>query len=359
MRKYQPEGSREIYDAFLCRGYNPSVDEVKLAWQRLKKNPEDIDSRLLLLGRNFKRRSDSFAKDLIWLIDNRPRHIIHATPHGYKEDEAYRMCRRRWLRQVRLNPDDVAILYHAALFCVLFSPEDSIRFLKRASALDLSDDEFPRQLSHIYCCRAGFFSPRKNRMVAHQAVEQLKIAVARYMVPSAEDSYLLAYFDTVLKDTAEVALRYDLLDDARDIGQLMLDHRSINLQRLGPSHVGKDSRAYDLSTHLGHSILGRVALGKGHIALARDFLQQMILVRTDLFSDLTLADALLRRKEREIVSDYLAHLYDGYSSFLSDGEGGRLEVNGFWRVHARQHQEQIRKWLKQLKLGRAPKLEWR
>lgn len=357
MHKYQPEGSSAAFEAFFSRDYNPSPAEVRDVRKRLKENPNDIDSRLFLLGRNLRRPSSTFATHLIWLIDNHPRHCIHLNLPPRKNDDAYQRARLRWLRQVRLNPEDVTILYHAAEFCSLFSPEDAIRFLHRASDLDPLNDELPRELSHLYCCLAAHYSVKKNKLVAHKAVEQLKIALARYATPSTEDSYLLPYFSMVLDQTARVALRYDLLDDAKDLGQVLLSHYSINLKRLGPNTAAKESRVYDLSTNLGNAILGHVALKNGDIRTAEEHLRKMMLVSANQFCDWTLADELLHQGERKIVSEYIDHVRAGWERLVTKIENGQVNVSENEKIHARRMEAHLRKWLDQIKRGRIPRLQ--
>jgi hypothetical protein len=321
MRKFQPEGS-EADTLPWSEGRPLTVEQTKAIRQKLRKNPNDLTSRLLLFDRGFREHSGSWIEPLMWLIDNHPKSIVHQYVTPYKNDERYEKARQSWLSQIRSNLDDVTVLCNAASFFQSLAPEDSVKFLKRAIKLDPLDDELPMRLSQQYRLMTGHFSARKNKTLAHKAVEQMKVAIERFAQPTNEDSYLLPYFGMELKSTADLALAYDLLLDASDLARLLLNHKSISSQRLSSDSLGNKS-IFDLSINRGHAILGRVALASGNIQLAKEHLMQMTGLEFNMFHDTQLADELLQLGETDTVSAYLEYLLSMWEQLLLFNASGK------------------------------------
>jgi len=289
------------------------------------------------------------VQHLTWLIDNHPKRSIHEFISLHKADDAYKKARLCWLRQVRENPDDVTILCHAAHFFTPLALDDAARFLHRAAELDCFNDDMPRQLSFVYSLMAGHFSPRKNKLLAHKSVEQLKIAIERYAVPSKldDESYLLPYFSMVVEDTARVALNLNAIEDAKDLGQILMNHRSINASRC-PLLVGLHSEGtYQLSNYRGHAILGQAAAASGDVELAKEHLSQMMRFPINSHAEYGLAEQLLELGESEIVVQYIEHCWNGFdrdSKGVSDPK------------HAESMKKWLASWLKQIKRQSAIKV---
>lgn len=340
--KYQPEGS----DADLqLAETGPSVSnkEAQLLRLELKSNPDDLTSRLILFGRGFFGNSNSSVIHLPWLIDNHPRLLIHNHPGltSRKSDETYKRARIAWLRQIRLNPNDVTILVHAAHFLSFQAGEDAVKFLHRASELDSFNDDIPRELSFLYQLMAGHFSPRKNKILAHKAVEQLKVAIDRYAIPTEDDSYLLPYFSMVVIGVADTALRFGLLQDANDLAQILLSHQSINAAR--SSVLSGANWRYKLSTYRGHSILGIAAARSGNVDQAKEHLSIMMDLCIIRDADFLLASELLELGESEIVIKYLQHCSEGWQRELEEGYSDRKYAEGqkAWLI----------RWIKEIECG--------
>jgi len=311
VRKYQPEGSAA--DEQLARsGVHVSRETAKEVRQKLKSNLNDFESRLLLLGRGLWGHSGSYEQHLLWLIENHPKRLIHNDIHLSNTDATYQKARRSWLRQVRLNPNDVTILCHAAEFFVPLACQDAAKLLERATELDMCNDDIPCQLSSVYRLMVGHFSPRKNKILAHQAVEILKVAIERYAIPCEEDSYLQPYFSMVISQIADTALACRLLEDAKDLGQMLLDHQKINMSRLG-ALAEHPSAVYKLSTYRAHAIFGKAALAAGNVELAKEHLALMMHVPDGWYGDYSLADQLLKAGESEIVEEFIEHCRESWN----------------------------------------------
>lgn len=361
MHKYVPEGSADSSFATQAGGGvgGESFEQLK---QKVLETPGDLDARLALLEYLLRRRAASARKHLLWLIDNHPRHCAHQFIVLHKVSTTYSEGRQHWLRQLDSCFDDVAVVFHAAVFFSILSLKDSLRLFERAAELDPTNEEFPRRLSHLYANMAGSGSTAENEFFAHMAAQQMMIAVERYMVPSTLDSYLLPYFSSELSQIAELVMQFHLLEDARNLGELLMKHRSINEGRLNEARSSK-SRSnktgisdgiYALSECLGHSILGRVELAYGQIEAAKEQLVFMMQLPVGRRSDWSLANALLQIGETQIVCEYIEWFGRRLRANTTENSSGMLSAEDVSFIT--QKQNLLINWLNEIRAGRIPTL---
>jgi hypothetical protein len=317
--KYQPVGT-DAESYLVHEGSNLSAEEAREVRKTLRRIPDDLTSRLLLFGRGNRGRSGSDTAHLNWLIENHPRHRVHETITLNKKDDVYKNARSLWLKHVRANPDDVTILVHAAAFFTGTSLEDApyaVKFLSRASDLDAFNDDIPRQLSFVYSLMCRNSSPSKNAKLAHNSVEQLKIAIERYALPNAKgDSYLLPYFSMFVSNIAQVAIDANSIEDAKDLGRILMNHRSINKRRWRILGGESSDGVYILSTYRGHTILGKAALASGQIDAAKKHLISMMKLPVYRDADFELAQRLLLMGESKLVIQYLEQCRRGFEKSI-------------------------------------------
>lgn len=251
-----------------------SKDEVKLLSRNLKSNPNDLRSRIMLLGHFSSKKSWSrFLPHLIWMIDNCPQDLLHRHLPTELKGDAFDKAKAHWNLQVKCYPKDAVISFHAGSFCIPNCLEDAAKLIKRASTLDLETDEFPRSLSHVYLLMSLRSPHSQSKTFAQKSATQMKAAVERFSEPSSNDSYFLPYFDLEVAQIADLSMRNNLIQEAEELANILLNKKSIYLRRLGTNvaSVVQD----ELATNLGHLILGWVASSKGRLKMAKDHLSKI------------------------------------------------------------------------------------
>jgi hypothetical protein len=357
---HQPDGSIRDYK-LLRHGKSLPSQEARALKRKVALEPNDVRSRLFLLGylENNRPNSAAYANNLIWFIDNRPNDIIHEFVRS-RDTLLFRKAKKRWLRQVRLNPNNTRILYNAARFCQGWCLNDSVKFLKRASQLSPESEDYALELAQVYSRMAGKYSPRKNRALARKSVEQIKIAIDCYAIRNHEHSYLLQYFDFEVLRFAEVALAQGLLDEANELGQILLKRKALDKQRIPPKVLKQYAPQYHRSSNFGNSILGRVALVRGDAKTAKRYLSRMILVSADWFADWKLAQQLLQAGEAELVAEYVEHCRRFWQQIVNDLQKGLPNRTGYLPATLEQAVDWEKKtssWINQIKRGRHPQFD--
>ncbi len=360
MNEHQPDGT--IKDYMLVRtGKRLSAKEATALQRKALSKPDDVKSRLFLLGYLEKNRpkSATYAAHLIWFIDNRPNDFLHELVL-LRNNSLFQKGKNRWLRQIRLNPSNTQILYNTARFCQSGRTEDAVKFLRRASQLASNNEDYHLELAHIYSRMFGNYSPRKNKALAQKVVEQATLAINCYAIRNTEHSYLLQYFDFDFEvlQFAEVALTAGLLEEAKELGSILLNRKSLDRKRL-PS---KDFKrilpgAYGRSTNFGNSILGRVALASGDTKVAKACLSRMTLVSSDWFADWKLADQLLEAGEHEVVVDYIEHCRQFWEQMVNDFRNGLPNSTGYLPANltdAITWEKKTRSWITAIRCGQHP-----
>jgi len=207
------------------------------------------------------------------MIDNSPQDPLHRHLPSELKGEAFDKARAHWNLQVRRCPKDAVISFHAGSFCIPSCLEDAAKLIKRASTLDLETDEFPRSLSHVYLLMSLRSPHSQSKTFARKSATQMKAAVERFSEPSSNDSYFLPYFDLEVAQIADLSMRNNLIREAEELANILLNKKLIYSRRLGTNValVVQD----ELATNLGHLVLGWVAASKGHMEMAKDHLSKI------------------------------------------------------------------------------------
>lgn len=352
------DANPSAYDVIMSsmHGRNLSRKTVTRLRKELDANPDSERVRLLLLGYYEQPRlMDKYYEVLNWFIDNAPRSPIHEhVGITTTKTDAYRRSKRHWMRQLRVNPDDVTILRNVAAFCTLCDQKDSVKFLRRACQIQPNDEELARLLAHAY----KLLLSHDSKVTAKRAVEQMIRAVELYERRTDEDTYLLQYFDFEVRDFATIALHFGLLLEAETLGNSLLNRKAIDSKRLGLS--GSERRySYHRSTAFGLSVLGLVAMKRNDLPLAKDCLLQMCELPVSQYTDLHLANELLNKREKEVVVRFLLYMIEGWKGFVkkyNSDKAAPAELLLFDRGSAERKIADLEKWLGQIERGRIPKL---
>jgi len=296
------------------RGSFLSAAKVRQLEGQVAQNPEDFDSRIMLLGAYFDAPSrHARYEHVLWVIEHRPDSPIAGTPYAHIDpvgdgEERFETGRRLWQRQARQNAFDVAVLSNAAEFFKIYRDEIARKYLKMCIQLDPANCKWPHSLGLIYLwdCREGT-----------QALQYLEEAM-KLASPQEER-------DSILNYAAEAAFNSGNYEKARDYAAEELqkaEHRSY--------------WNYGNAVHDGNAMLGRVALKEGDIVKAKEHL----LAAGDtpgspqlasFGPDMSLANELLKQGEKETVITYLSSCYRFWKkpvleSWIAKIESGKTPV---------------------------------
>jgi hypothetical protein len=303
MHQYQPEGLFDWQLAQKARRMEKS--QVAKLRQALSSDPDNLTARRLLFEKYNRNHMKSILPHLVWFIDNQPKNAVLQFFVWANFDDVYTEARKHWIAKIRSNPNDVTILCHAAQFVEMNEPLLAAKFLQKASEIDTLDEELPRRLSHIFKVKA-IACPSRAKSYVRKAIEQMKVALERYAVPSEDHSYLQTYFNMELSGLADIALEVNLLKDASDLARILLRHGEINETRLSIK-TDPASPSYQRSTHSGHSVLAVVALRSGNVDEAKWHLSSMqSLINQQLPND-RIVQGLLELRELGLALEYLGH----------------------------------------------------
>jgi hypothetical protein len=233
----------------------------------ITKNPQDIDSRTILLGYYFSNRSFSNSsreanaksakrKHILWLVRKAPEASVLATPYSEIDPtfdaEGYSQIKAAWLEHANIENPDLAALKGAAQFLLQNDRDVAEKLLIKGQRLDTQNPQWPKSLGQLYKLNMSRVKePAKRKQMAEKAFRQYKLAY-----DASDDSNQQA----MLTDMAKTALDAERIELAKKYAKEMLDaseQASWNAGNL---------------VHHGHLILGRIALSQDELAEAKSHL---------------------------------------------------------------------------------------
>lgn len=198
--------------------------------QTLESEPDDYDAHLSLAAYfNQRRRKEEECADyylwlLMWLIRNHPKNRIHCLLHIMHDCPEYYKARNLWFKQVRKYPNDASVLDHAAQCCEMVDPHYSKKFWERASRLDPTCAEWPRNLCRVYMRKAQETSTgarkywiRKSKQAVFQAFD----------LAEDKDRWII----DLMRDLEELAENSNCMTEYAELRNKRLGHRLRNLRK--------------------------------------------------------------------------------------------------------------------------------
>jgi hypothetical protein len=233
----------------------------------------------------------------------------------------YDRAKGLWLGHIERHPDDTAILGNAAQFFTRSDPPLSGQLLRRARSLEPDNPEWSDRLGHLYSLEGIGQSPEARRDWAAMSLAELERAHAL--------SPVNGWPSRVLPRMARAAFESGDHRKARAYAEQLLEAAS--RPRL-PRSMGDE-------THIGHLVLGRVALASGDLDAAKHHLLESARttgspVLGSFGPKMTLAKDLLERGEREAVLNYLEL------------------CTGFWKIG--NQDGRLSKWIEAVREGGTP-----
>jgi Flp pilus assembly protein TadD len=287
------------------------------------KNPDDLSARTKLLGYYFTSRPTSEdakaanRKHVLWIIKNRPAAEIAGTPFcqidAVSDPDGYHDAKQLWSAATHAQAKNATILGHAAQFVFLHDRALAEDLLKQARQLEPKEPKWSDQLGHLYAMKDG--------------KESATLALAEFETAQSADTdeetkfYRLDYL-------AKSALAAGEIEKASLYAQQLL--------KAGEKHP-KDWN-YGNSIHHGNNVLGQIALKKGNVQEADEFLlkagQTPGSPQLNSFGpNMTLAKELLEAGEKDTVLRYFAL------------------CGKFWKSGT----DRLDDWTKEVKAGLVPK----
>lgn len=314
-----PEELRRFMDQheLLRRGGDLSADDAAKLEAKLEAAPNDLESRLRLLGYYFRARragGEARLKHVLWMIRHHPDSRIAANPELHVnqilEREAYSQAKAVWLEQVDKDDVSAAVLGNAARFFLLSEQSRAEELLKKAQTLEPHAGEWSEQLGHLYMLRMTSARGNNRRELANLSLAEFERAADQHQEERARFH--------LLPDLAKTAF------EAGDAGKA--NRYATTLLELAQDEQHEWNAGN--SIHHGNLMLGRLALQSGDIEKAKSYRlaagQTTGSPQLNSFGpNMMLAKELLERGETQAVLEY----FEACSKFWKHG-ANRLNA---WR----------------------------
>lgn len=276
-------------------GNRLSDGEVKELKANADSNPNDVESRLPLLGyysgKSILNKSlrEPHQKLACWFIENYPDssaagdHAAHVmggiNPLGYVK------ARQIWLDAVKAHDQNVTVLINASGFFLQDDRDLAEELLKKAQALEPDNADITKKLAQLYQLSSMFGgSQSKLREQNEKSMAQFERALAQ----SKEGTDV----SQLLIDIAKTAFKLGQIDKAKQFADRLLKTYS----------TGD-------AVHHGNVLLGRIALQKGEVENAGKYLLESARtlgspVLNSFGPTMVLAKELLDKGQKDIVLQY-------------------------------------------------------
>ncbi len=294
--------------------------------QQLANDPQNVALRTKLLG-YYSRNSyqDPAARrarnsHILWLIANKPESEVLALPYANLnmglDKKAYEQAKKLWLNYLKSPTVSLKILKNAAAAFMLFDKKLAEAALKRAQVQEPKNPDWALKLGHLYLLQVMANRPAAKSAAA-KALQQFTTA---YQLSSKDErSVFLQYI-------AKAALVAGQIEQAQKYAKEMLSNNPKGWN-------------YGNNIYYANIILGEIALQKGDIAAAKQYLikagKSPGSPQLDTFGpSMALAEKLLKRGECDTVLQYFK-----LCGKFWEGRGGKL----------------LAQWTETVKAGKIPK----
>ena len=220
-------------------GRSLSAAKAAALERRLLDNPQDLAARAQLVGYYHASRGAHprrHTEHVLWFIRNVPESEVldnwsaRITPRF--DTDGYLEAKRTWRHLVQEEPDNVAILRHAAGFHASNEAAFAAGLLRRAESLEPSNPEWARELAELEWREARLFPEGRDPAGAARALVHFERA---HDLSGAADRIDL------LPDLALAALAAGEPDKARVHALGMLEASPHRRDRGDPLHYGTSS----------------------------------------------------------------------------------------------------------------------
>jgi len=315
-------------------GIELTPDEAAALEIELEQQPDDLDSRLTLMGYyEFRDDEDEEAQSAhrrhaLWFIEHAPE-SEHISQLFYplifdqtSDPERYARAETLWLEHIERDPDDVDLLENAAKFLMWSDPELATGALTSMQHHQPDNPEWHERLGDIYhrrmyedpartdveAARTAFDHYRKaHDLIQDKASQSFVGKAASYTIGTifslgvgSNEDYDIHMTDHLLELIASTAFEAGELVQAEHYARIMLS-------------AGPESWLYDHFHHTGNIVLGRIAVANHDIDSAKSHLMNSVMISNALnlklqYPDVDLARELLHAGESEVTIEYFKRL---------------------------------------------------
>ena len=304
------------------KGRSLSASEAATLEARLLDNPQDLSARAQLLGYYYaspRANPRRHTEHVLWFTRNAPESEVLdsrlARISPMFDADGYLEAKRAWQRLAQDEPDNVAILRHAAGFHAPSEAGFAAGLLRRAEAIEPSNPEWARELAELEWREARRFPEGRDPAGAARA---------------------LVHFERA-HELSGAADRVDLLPDLALAAFAAGEHDKARTHALAMLEAAPRFRDRGDPLHFGNLVLGHLALSANDLQEARARLlaagrTRRLPIERFGAPDMSLAKALLHRGESGAVLEYLELCLD------------------FWA----QGEERLRDWIVLVEAGLVP-----
>ncbi len=285
---FQPESVRSILLLYL--GRNISKVKVTELETEIKKNPENIDARLSLIGfYNWTVQTSTnmlrLRTHVLWLIENHPEHPATGEPalRDLPDDpDGNIQILSLWTRNIEARGNDYDVLKNAEKFFFSRDPAEAERIIQRLYEKDPVNREWPSELLKLYSMFGIPNFPSDDP--AERAAESYR---------------------RVLQVTRDPRSREALAGDMAESKFKSGDYAGAAV--LAKIHLHSADRS---ATQRANTLLGRIALRSNDVDVAKQRLLDSAGPEASRYVSvagptMVLAKELLDKGEREVVVEYL------------------------------------------------------
>jgi tetratricopeptide (TPR) repeat protein len=285
---WQPESVKAILLLYSGKSVTKSkADELE---SDVKKTPDKIDSRLILIGyytSNGKTPADRqrLRTHVLWMIENHPEHPATAEP-GLRDlpgdFEGNAQILDLWNKNLESRGDDVAVLKDAEKFFFSRDPVAADQLIHRIAEKEPNNREWPNELAQLYRMIGIPGTPIDDP--GERASESYKRVLALTRNPAAREA--------LAGEMAQAAFKVGDLAGAEELAKIHLKSND----RTAPQRA--------------NTLLGRVALRSGDLNGAKQYLLASSGPQAEKDVSLSgptmiLAKELLEQGEHDAVLQYL------------------------------------------------------
>ena len=283
----------------MMQGFRLSDDQAKELQSKAEADPDDVESRLQLLG-YYQRNSilnpelrERQVNAISWLVKNYPEAAGHMQTHIHAsiDPNGYMQVKKLWLANIEAHPRNAKVLGNAAKYFLQSDRTVAEVLLKKAQAIEPGNADWAEQLGQLYKLGIMFTSGPERQQAATEALAQFERAMKQNEVPQRSSSLLV--------DVAKMALAAGDTEKTKMYAEQLLKVGEADEQDWNSGNA----------THHANLILGSLALKLGKVEESGAFLlaagKTSGSPQLNSFGpNMSLAKELLEQGEKDVVLEY-------------------------------------------------------
>lgn len=327
--KSQPDESDRGY-WYVMEGADMSPDQILEMEARIAKDPADLEARLSLIGYyhhvpQARRTTTKALPHIMWLVENHPgaftcRSCGLGLPYTEEQNLEFE---KLWLEQIRLHPNDDKIVGNAGSNIRSTNEKLGWHYIRQAALLNPEEEYWARKIAHHFAYLAinGDIAKRP-----HYAEIAIREAERFFNLQGTRGERF-----SVCHDVTPVAIEYGYLNEARTWNNWVLDHMSYS--------------PFNQFGQFAWLLLAHIELADGKPIKCKILLRKALhSIQTGMATSTPSSSVMVALLDKLLVS--------GHSEIVIEALQVCIE-----KV-SKEKKEQLKKWLKLIKQGKNPRLEW-